>query len=85
MSRLGHVHLEERQSAVLLRIVASGEPAEQLRNSKIAFSASAHIQVLASPVQDNTAGQFNERLYRYGVSLKAQEPREKESCYRINI
>jgi hypothetical protein len=35
--------------------------------------------------QDNTAGQFNERLYRYGVSLKAQEPREAESFYRIQI
>lgn len=35
------------------------------------------------PLQDNTAGQFNERLYRYGVSLKAQEPRDAESCYRV--
>lgn len=34
-------------------------------------------------LQDNTAGTFDERLYRYGVSLQAQMPRDYEACYRI--
>ena len=35
--------------------------------------------------QDNTAGTFDERLYRYGVSGQAQEPRDAESCYRVQL
>ena len=34
-------------------------------------------------LQDNTAGTFNERLYRYGVSPEAQMPRDYEKCYRV--
>jgi hypothetical protein len=33
--------------------------------------------------QDDTAGTFNEHLYRYGVSPEAQMPRDYEKCYRI--
>lgn len=36
-------------------------------------------------LQDNTAGTFDERLYRYGVSLQAQMPRDYEGCYRAPI
>ena len=39
--------------------------------------------VANSCLQDNTAGIFNERLYRYGVSSEAQMPRDYEKCYRI--
>jgi hypothetical protein len=34
-------------------------------------------------LQDNTAGTFNERLYRYGVSLQAQMPRDYDKYYKV--
>ena len=33
--------------------------------------------------QDNTAGAFNEPMYRYGVSLEAQDPPDASKCYRV--
>jgi len=33
--------------------------------------------------QDNTAGTFNEPMYRYAVSVAAQEPPDAEQCYRV--
>jgi len=33
--------------------------------------------------QDNTAGAFNEPMYRYGVSLEAQDPPDASKCYQV--
>jgi hypothetical protein len=47
------------------------------------FNFSPGDKVDGACLQDNTAGTFNEHMYRYGVSPEAQMPRDYEKCYRI--
>ena len=31
----------------------------------------------------NTGGTFNERMYRYAISMEAQEPNNAADCFRV--
>lgn len=45
----------------------------------------AVTRVVSPAAQDNTAGSFDEPLYRYGVSEAAQLPPDAEQCYHVNL
>ena len=32
---------------------------------------------------DNTEGSFDEPMYRYAISMKAQEPNNAENCFKV--
>lgn len=44
----------------------------------------APSDVLCGGLQAGTDGSFDEKLYRYGVTPLAQEPRDREQCYKPN-